>query len=206
MDTKNQSLVEITKSAVAELELIALAVREVSKLRRVSLSLNDLILYNARSFMHMPYFLQGIFSKIRRHENLKPEQLLDLNNCVIESFDSTTEMLSTLPFTPRHKVAFVAGALTSQICFSVSEFATLCAVSQDTANRWLDAATRARVLRKLKHGNTQYFINLLHYRTLENLCFHPGETKISLSYANERLPGAIIQSLFPPYPESTPPF
>ena len=210
MQTKIYTISEITKSAVLELELIALVLREVSTLKKIGLSLSDLILYHNRPLLHMPYFLQAIFSRVGRNENLNPAQLLDLNNSVIQTLDATSKLLIELPFTPRHQVPLVAGVLTSRLCFGVSDFASSCEVSQDTAQRWLDAATRSRVLRKLQHGNTFYYINELHYSTLQNLAFPLGEFPQSItapdSSAGERFTGPKFRSYFPPYPQSVPPF
>lgn len=210
MQTKSIAIAEITKSAVAELELIALVLREVAKLRRIGLSLSDLILYHARPRHQMPYFLEGIFRRVSRDQNLSPAQLLDLNNSVIQTFDNASRLFFEFPFTPRHQVPLVAGVLTCKLCFSVADFASDCEVSADTAQRWLDAATSARVLRKLKHGNTFYYINDLHYATLQNLAFPLGELPAQItatdSSAGERFTGPKFQSYFPPYPQSVPPF
>lgn len=210
MQTKSISLAEITKSAVAQLELIALVLREVSKLKRIGLSLSDLILYHARPNRNMPYFLQGISSRVSRNENLSPAQLLDLNNCVIQTFDATSRLLFELPFAPKHQVPLVTGVLTCKLCFSVADFASDCQVSPDTAQRWLDAATSARVLRKLKHGNTFYYINDLHYATLQKLSFPLGEFPAQItaptSSGGERFAGPKFLSYFPPYSQSEPPF
>lgn len=210
MKANTVSVVDVIKSAVQELELIALVLRELATLKRIGLSLSDLILYNERPKNQMPYFLSGIFDRVRRDKNLSASQLLDLNNCAMQSFDAASKFLIEFPFTPRHRVAQVAGVLTSRLCFSVSEFAASCEVSPDTAQRWLDAATSARVLRKLLIGNSFYYLNVLHYNTLQTLAFPLGELPTGITSPNgpasERFTGPKFRSYFPPYPESVPPF
>ena len=189
-----------------ELEVIALLMREVAALRRTRLTLSDLILYVARGSRYMPIFLSTIYSKIVRGEQLAPKLLLELNNAVLQTHDEIRKRLDANSFSPANRRDQIAGAVTSKVCFTVSDFSTHCQVSPDTANRWLSALVEANVLRKLKVGNKFYFINTLHFATLQNLVFPLGEIQPPTDSRHSRSQ-VKFTSYFPRYLESAnPPF
>lgn len=205
-NTSNEALAQAIKSAVNELQIVALLMRELATAHRTRLTLSDLILYVTRGARTMPYFLSGLYSRVLRGQPLIADYRLQINNSVLESLDAITARLNSHRFSPANRRAQVAVAATARVCFSVADFATQCAVSVDTANRWLDAVVSAGVLRKLKVGNKFYFINTFHFATLQNMVFPLGEVQPPTSdLVAESKPK--FATYFPPYLESaTPPF
>ncbi len=202
----NESLAQVVKGAAQELQVIALMMRELATSHRTRLTLSDLILYVTRGVRTMPYFLSGIYSRVLRGERLEADYRLQINNSVLESLDAITVRLNLHQFSPANRRAQVAAAITARVCFSVTDFATQCAVSPDTANRWLDAVVSTGVLRKLKVGNKFYFINTLHFATLQNMVFPLGEVQPPTAEL-VAVQKPKFQTYFPPYLESViPPF
>lgn len=204
--TSNDALAQVVKGAVQELQIIALLMRELATAHRTRLTLTDLILYVTRGARTMPYFLSALYSRVLRGEPLDSGHLLQMNHAVLETLDEIAVRLNSHRFSPANRLAQVAAAATARVCFSVTDFATHCGVSADTANRWLDAVVSAGVLRKLKVGNKFYFINTFHFATLQNTVFPLGEfqppTTDLVATSKPKFP-----TYFPPYLESaTPPF
>ncbi len=172
------SLADVIQGAVRELQMLALITREVASRKNLKLSLTDLIIFRERGVRAMPYFLQGVQARVSSGKQLAAELQLELHSAALQAFDGAMQLMNEHGFSPMSRRPQVLAAITQKVCFSVTRFATELNVSQDTADRWLNALVSANILRKLPIGNKNFYINTFHFAALQRLLFPLGEVKL----------------------------
>lgn len=193
-------LSDVIQGAVRELQFLAIITREVARRKTLKLSLTDLIIFRERGYRAMPYFLQGIQARVAGVKQLDAELQLELHGAALKAFDGATQLMNEYGFSPMSRRAQVAAAITQKVCFSVTKFATTLNVSQDTADRWLNALVKASILRKLPIGNKNFYINTFHFAALQKLLFPLGEVRLPTDTFQAHLqPRSDLDQEIPPF-------
>lgn len=193
-------LTDVIQGAVRELQMLALITREVASRKNLKLSLTDLIIFRERGFRAMPYFLQNAQARVASEKQLAAELQLELHNAALQAFDGAMQLMNQYGFSPITRRPQVAAAITQKVCFSVTKFATNLNVSQDTADRWLNALVNANILRKLPIGNKHFYINTFHFAALQQMLFPLGEIRLPVDRFQLHLqPRADLDKEIPPF-------
>lgn len=196
----NPSISDVIQSAVRELQMLALLTREVGLRKNSKISLTDLIVFRERGYRSMPYFLRGVHARVSQGKQLAAELQLELHAAALKAFDGASLLMEKHSFSPIKRRAQVLATITQKVCFSVTKFATILNVSQDTADRWLNALVNANILRKLPIGNKNYYINTFHFASLQKLLFPLGEIKLPTDNFHPHMqPRADLDQETPPF-------
>lgn len=137
-----------------------------------------------------------------------------LAHTVLQTYENTFQLLTQSNFVPSTRAADFAAAITGETSLTATKLESLCAVSNDTASRWLNKAVTANLLRRIRVGKQYVYINVQHFALIQDLPIRlsdiPSATGLKKPSPNRLVfanPSKYLDSYPPVYLESiTPPF